>query len=96
MVHENGDITYREWAPNAEKASLIGDFSERFRSVENDGGSLTLWSIQDDWDRGATPMKRNEFGVWEICLPANDGQLAISHNTKVKVCLSRYMRSGST
>jgi len=26
-VHENGDITYREWAPNVTKAYLIGDFS---------------------------------------------------------------------
>ena len=26
-VHENQDITYREWAPNATQASLVGDFS---------------------------------------------------------------------
>ena len=26
-VHENGDIIYREWAPNVTKAYLIGDFS---------------------------------------------------------------------
>lgn len=24
---ENGDVRYREWAPNAESAYLIGDFS---------------------------------------------------------------------
>ena len=28
VVHENGDITYREWAPNALRAYLIGDFSK--------------------------------------------------------------------
>lgn len=28
MVHDNGDITYREWAPNALRAYLIGDFSK--------------------------------------------------------------------
>ena len=28
VVHENGDIMYREWAPNALRAYLIGDFSE--------------------------------------------------------------------
>ncbi len=28
VVHESGDITYREWAPNALRAYLIGDFSK--------------------------------------------------------------------
>lgn len=28
VVHDNGDITYREWAPNALRAYLIGDFSK--------------------------------------------------------------------
>ncbi|KAM0805298.1 1,4-alpha-glucan-branching enzyme [Usnea florida] len=28
MVHDNGDIAYREWAPNALRAYLIGDFNE--------------------------------------------------------------------
>lgn len=28
VVHDNGDITYREWAPNALRAYLIGDFNE--------------------------------------------------------------------
>lgn len=27
IVHDNGDITYREWAPNATQANLIGAFS---------------------------------------------------------------------
>lgn len=26
-ISENGDIVYREWAPNAQRAYLIGDFS---------------------------------------------------------------------
>jgi hypothetical protein len=26
-VSETGDITYREWAPNAIEAALVGDFS---------------------------------------------------------------------
>lgn len=27
VVNQNGDITYREWAPNALRAYLMGDFS---------------------------------------------------------------------
>lgn len=30
VVHGNGDITYREWAPNALRAYLIGDFSTNY------------------------------------------------------------------
>ena len=28
IVSPNGDITYREWAPNATSAHLMGDFSK--------------------------------------------------------------------
>lgn len=30
-------------------------------------------------------MTKNQFGVWEVNLPAKEGQPAIPHNTKVKV-----------
>ncbi|KAI5854536.1 glycoside hydrolase superfamily [Durotheca rogersii] len=40
------------------------------------------------WNRGAHPMKRGEFGVWEIVLPAKDGQPAISHNSKIKISMT--------
>jgi 1,4-alpha-glucan branching enzyme len=30
-------------------------------------------------------MKKDPFGVFEITLPAKDGQPAIPHNSKVKV-----------
>jgi hypothetical protein len=30
-------------------------------------------------------MKKNEFGVFEITVPAKDGQVAIPHNSKIKV-----------
>jgi 1,4-alpha-glucan branching enzyme len=33
-VQSNGDITYREWAPNAVEAHLVGDFSPFRPTVE--------------------------------------------------------------
>lgn len=66
-VDKENNITYREWAPNAEKASLIGDFNE--------------------WSRETHPMKKNEFGTFEIVIPAKDGQPAIQHNSKIKIMM---------
>ncbi|CCE27404.1 1,4-alpha-glucan-branching enzyme [Claviceps purpurea] len=66
-VNADNSITYREWAPNATSASLVGDFN--------------------NWDRSTHPMKKNEFGVFEIILAARDGQPAIGHNSKIKISL---------
>ncbi|KAH0566028.1 1,4-alpha-glucan-branching enzyme [Trichoglossum hirsutum] len=45
-VQENGDITYREWAPNVVEASLIGDFNNWNRTanpmVKNNFG---VWEV---------------------------------------------------
>lgn len=41
--------------------------------------------FEDKWDPTATPLKKNDFGVWEGILPAKNGELAIPHNSKVKV-----------
>ncbi|KAL4754320.1 1,4-alpha-glucan-branching enzyme [Aspergillus terricola var. indicus] len=71
-VSETGDITYREWAPNAVEAALVGDFN--------------------DWDTGANPMTRDDFGVWEVVLPARNGTPVIPHDSKVKITM--VTRSG--
>lgn len=67
-VDANNNIVYREWAPNATAAFLIGDFN--------------------NWDRNAHPMTKNDFGVFEIKIPARDGQPAIPHLSKVKISLN--------
>ncbi|KAJ3159651.1 alpha-1,4-glucan branching enzyme [Irineochytrium annulatum] len=42
----------------------------------------------NSWNRDSHPMKRNDFGVWEITLPNNkNGSRAIPHNTKVKISM---------
>ncbi|CAG8650351.1 15874_t:CDS:10 [Funneliformis caledonium] len=67
-VRPNGDIIYREWAPNAVTASLIGEFN--------------------NWDRSKHQMKKNSFGVWEICIPAKNGSAAIPHGSKIKIAMT--------
>lgn len=56
---------YREWAPFALRAYLIGDFN--------------------DWNRDATPMAKNDFGVFEVTVPGQNGQPTIPHDSKIKV-----------
>ncbi|KAF7595665.1 alpha-1,4-glucan branching enzyme [Aspergillus hancockii] len=66
-VQPNGDIIYREWAPNTVQAQLVGDFN--------------------NWDVTTHPMTKNDFGVWEITVPAVDGAPAIPHNSKIKITM---------
>lgn len=51
-----------------------------------------LMSI-DNWDRGSHPMVKNDFGVWEIVIPAIKGKPAIPHNSKVKVSYLHFIPS---
>lgn len=86
-VTPDGTITYREWAPNAETASLVGDFSESFDKNNNCGNRFSdNDETTDNWDINAHPMKKNEQGVFEITLePDNSNRPRIPHNSKVKV-----------
>lgn len=61
-------VTYREWAPNAIGAALVGEFN--------------------GWDRTKHILKGNDFGVWQVTVPANqDGSLGIPHGSKVKIVI---------
>ncbi|KAN0126701.1 glycoside hydrolase [Russula decolorans] len=67
-VKEDASIVYREWAPNATEAVLIGDFNE--------------------WNRTSHPMKKNQYGVWEITLPPKSpGVCAIPHDSMLKISM---------
>lgn len=79
----NNNITYREWAPNAKEAFLIGDFSKSVRGCAIRYQLLTR--SLDQWNQTSHPMQKDSFGVFEIVLPANNGQPAIPHNSKLKV-----------
>lgn len=88
-------ITYREWAPNAIGAYLFGDFSKHYPMIVaicQDGIGETDIRCKphtfqiDNWNPSSHPMKRDQYGVYEIELPNNaDGTPAIQHNSKVKV-----------
>lgn len=43
--------------------------------------------IPDNWDFNSHEMKKNEFGVFEITVPAVNGEPAIPHDSKVKISL---------
>jgi 1,4-alpha-glucan branching enzyme len=49
--------------------------------------------MADSWSRESHPMKRDQFGVWEITLPPVNGQPAILHNTKIKVECKPFLDS---
>ncbi|CAK7267480.1 alpha-1,4-glucan branching enzyme [Sporothrix epigloea] len=66
-VDKDNNIVYREWAPNATQAFLVGDFN--------------------GWNRESHPMVKNDYGVFEITLPAKDGAAQIPHNSKIKISL---------
>ncbi|PWN29018.1 glycoside hydrolase [Jaminaea rosea] len=67
QVDDSQNVTYREWAPGAQSASLIGDFN--------------------NWNRDSHKMSRDDFGVWSINIPAQGGQCAIPHKSKVKISM---------
>lgn len=79
------EVTYREWAPNAREAYLIGEFSQCSIFFREATLVLSDWEI-DEWSRTSHPMKVNDFGVWEITVPPlRSGRCAIPHDSKVKV-----------
>jgi hypothetical protein len=61
-VNANGDITYREWAPNAVRAYLVGDFSKSHSISVAIGGAHTELSRQVGCN-GASNDKRQ---LWRV------------------------------
>lgn len=85
-VGSGGEVVYREWAPNAKEATLIGDFSECLYFLFSVCWRF-LRQLIDDWNRISHPMTKDQFGVWEITVPAKaPGVCAIPHDSKLKVC----------
>lgn len=51
--------------------------------------SANLVGDFNGWNRESHPMKRDEYGVWEILVKAVKGETAIPHNTKVKISMTK-------
>lgn len=60
---------------------------------------LTAWrklpeeailKLADNWDVTAHPMTKNDFGVWEVTVPAVSGAPAIPHDSKIKVSIPLF------
>lgn len=84
-VQKDNSVIYREWAPNAVEAVLTGDFSEYTSSVQHDTPQPSPTS-PDKWNRISHPMKKDQYGVWEVTVPPTaTGECAIPHDSKVKV-----------
>lgn len=80
VPHPDGTITYKEWAPGASEAYLIGDFSMLY--------IVYIINIADGWDRNSHKMDRDEFGVHSIVLPPGpDGKWLIAHLSRVKISM---------
>jgi 1,4-alpha-glucan branching enzyme len=90
-IGPKNEVVYREWAPNATEAFLIGDFSASLDyNVYKMCGLLI--SSQDEWNRNSHPMKKDNYGVWEITVqPLGSGACAIPHDSKVKVICLRIL-----
>lgn len=82
-IAEDGTMTYREWAPNAKEAVLIGEFSKFTLPVVL--STVLIDSLSDKWNRISHPMTKDRYGVWEITIPPQDGKCAIPHDSKIKV-----------
>lgn len=52
---------------------------------------MFLYSFIDGWQWEANPMKKLDFGKWEVVIPAKaDGTCAINHLSEVKVIIRNH------
>jgi 1,4-alpha-glucan branching enzyme len=86
VIAPDGSVTYREWAPGAKEAVLIGDFSGSLLAFLALSNVLNEYMLTDKWNRISHPMQKDAYGVWSITLPPKSpGVCAIPHDSKVKV-----------
>lgn len=78
-----------KFSRGAEKFGLNVDKDNNIVYREWAPNAVEAWLFGDfnDWQRGPHTMTKDSFGVWEITLPAVNGEPAIPHNSKLKISL---------
>lgn len=46
---------------------------------------VSILRLADSWDVNANTMTKDDFGVWNVTVPAKGGAPAIPHDSKIKV-----------
>ncbi|RMZ91720.1 hypothetical protein DV736_g1042, partial [Chaetothyriales sp. CBS 134916] len=73
VVADNGDITYSEWAPNAQEASLIGDFNGWDRNVTPMSRSAYgVWSVTLPAKDGVPAIPHNSKVKISMLIPGGE------------------------
>ncbi|MGE3181991.1 MAG: alpha amylase C-terminal domain-containing protein [Phycisphaerae bacterium] len=62
-----------------------GDAGLWYREWAPGAQSLALIGDFNHWNRDATPLTRNEFGVWEVFLPDGEYRERLKHESRIKV-----------
>ncbi|BGP12214.1 alpha-1,4-glucan branching enzyme [Rhodosporidiobolus nylandii] len=66
----------------------LQDGSVRYREWAPGVVEASLVGDFNGWDRNAHPMKKDEYGVWEVVVPSpGDEKVAIPHSSKVKISM---------
>ncbi|TVY55145.1 1,4-alpha-glucan-branching enzyme, partial [Lachnellula suecica] len=88
--------TIDETEGGLEKFSRIDQGTEKFGFNVDKDNNITYreWApnatqafLIDDWNRESHPMKKDPYGVFEVVIPARDGQPAIAHKAKIKISM---------
>ncbi|KAF9348806.1 alpha-1,4-glucan branching enzyme [Mortierella sp. NVP85] len=93
---------YKVWKNKIDQAGGYDKFSKGYEilgfTISKDGITYREWAPNakeaflfgdfNNWNNSSHPMKKNDFGVFEIFLPnKEDGSPAIEHNSKVKITM---------
>ncbi|MCJ1450311.1 alpha-1,4-glucan branching enzyme [Mycoblastus sanguinarius] len=72
VAHENGDITYREWAPNALRAYVIGDFNDWNRdTTQMTRGEYGVWEVTLSAKDGKPAIPHNSKVKISLVIPTS-------------------------